>query len=129
MALSGTAVFDQLVEDFPKDAARWVLHLKWDGPKDVPLDQIDYSNKDSWHASKDPDHVAVMVKKIKSGEKKPIILVSRKGKKKLMVVDGHHRALAYLKLKLPARAYVAQVPDISGPWDEMHAAQDNGKSG
>lgn len=128
MALSGTAVYNQLLEDFPKDSARWVLHLKWDGPKDVPLDQIDYSNKDSWRASKDPDHVDLMRKKIKAGKKKPIILVRKPGKKKLVVVDGHHRALGYLELDKPARAYVAEVPG-NGPWDEMHAAQNNGKSG
>lgn len=128
MALSGTAVYDQLLEDFPKDSARWVLHLKWDGPKAVPLADIDYSNKSSWHASKDLDHVALMVRKIRAGKKKPIVLVRKSGKKKLMVVDGHHRALAYLKLGQPAVAYVADVPG-SGPWDEMHAAQNHGKSG
>jgi len=128
MALSGTAVYDQLLEDFPKDAARWVLHLKWDGPRDVPIADVDYSNKGSWHASKDPDHVALMVKKIKAGKKKPVVLVKKPGKKKLMVVDGHHRALAYLQLDEPLRAYVAKVPG-DGPWDEMHAAQTHGKSG
>lgn len=117
-------VYAQLAEDFPKDALEWIKSASWKGPVMVPLSQIDFSNRKAWKASKDPDHVAEFVQKIESGgQMKPIILVNEPNSKKLIIVDGHHRALAYEKLGRDALAFVATVGTEGGPWMNVHATQ------
>ena len=105
-------VFDQLLGDFPPDAARWVKRCSWSGPEDVPVDHIDFSKERRWRASREPEKVADFVHKIRAGFRKPIVLVARPdGKGKLRVADGHHRSLAYRKLGREAVAFVAQPAD------------------
>ncbi|HSB57963.1 MAG TPA: ParB N-terminal domain-containing protein, partial [Methyloceanibacter sp.] len=120
------AVYEQLIADFPPEAIEWAKSARWEGPVDVPLGQIDFSNRAAWGASGEPDKVATFADKISSGKMKPLVLVRVLGKKKLMIADGHHRALAYQRLGKPARAFIATVDAKSGPWDEMHAAQRSG---
>jgi len=118
-------VYDQLAEDFPEDAIKWVKSAVWDGPVRVPLKEIDFSNKENWRASKDIKHVEHFLKKIEDeGFAKPIVLINEPNKKKLMVADGHHRALAYQKLKEAPLAFVATVGSENGPWVSMHDEQD-----
>lgn len=96
--------------------------VKWQGPIEVDTDQIDYSNESTWKASSD-GKLDSFVEKIQKGVRKPIVLIKRPSKDKLMVADGHHRALAYRKLGMPAPAFVATVPTDDGPWNELHASQ------
>jgi hypothetical protein len=53
------------------------------------------------------------------------VLVNEPNNNKLIVVDGHHRLLAYEKLGQPAMAYIASVGTITGPWSTMHSSQRN----
>jgi hypothetical protein len=117
------SVYRQLAEDFPEDAIAWVRAASWTGPQDVPLVSIDYSNRDEWKASQEPERVQFFVEKIKAGDKKPIVLVNEPNNRKAIIVDGHHRALAYEKLGMPAYAYVADVGNVTGPWDVLHDSQ------
>lgn len=116
-------VDDQLHGDYDTAARQWIQSCHWTGPERVSLDRVDFSKKDSWRASKEPDRVKKFRKRILGGWEKPIILVDRPGKPRLMVADGHHRALAYLDADRPVLAYVAHVDRPEGPWDEFHDDQ------
>ena len=118
------AVYEQLAENFPPEAIGWVKGLRWTGPVSVPLENIDFSNQDSWAASSEPGRVDKTVRKIRAGKPvKPAILIERPGKDALMVADGHHRAEAAQRAGVPLRAYVAHPDKAIGPWDEMHSSQ------
>lgn len=118
------AVYQQLEDDFEPEAIEWVKRAKWEGPIDVPLDQIDFSNKDAWRASGHGKKVDKFAKKIDGGFKKPVILIARPDGGKYRVADGHHRTLAYQKLNKPVRAYVAHVgADDYAAAMEMHSSQ------
>jgi 8-oxo-dGTP pyrophosphatase MutT (NUDIX family) len=120
-------VYQQLLGDFPADKVRWVLALHWTGPQVVPLDQVDFSNEDSWAASHDPKRVGKFAKKIRAGKKvKPAILIDRPGHPQALVADGHHRAKAYRLEGRGVYAYVAHPRENLGPWDELHASQIHG---
>ena len=116
------SVYAQLLEDFPPEAIAWVRAAPWTGPGEVPLDEIDFSNAAEWQATDEPERVQFFVDRIQAGNRKPIILVNEPNNEKLIVIDGHHRLLAYQQLGEPVNAYVAHVTSVSGPWDEMHAA-------
>jgi hypothetical protein len=118
-------VVDQLREDYPDRALDWLDDYDWT-LKDVPLSQIDFSNSANWQAAKEPDKVALFAKKISKGKMKPVLLVRPKGDDKYIVVDGHHRSMAAQRLGIPVRAWTADVPSKTGPWDEMHAQQFHG---
>jgi phage-related protein (TIGR01555 family) len=121
------AVYDQLLEDYPATSLGWILSGHWEGPKAIATKDIDTANSDQWQASKDP--LDSYEEKIKAGKLKPAILVKLPGKKKLYVVDGHHRMLASAKLKRPLMAYVATVHTLHGPWEALHSMQSkSGKS-
>lgn len=116
----------QLQEDYPDDALGWVKAAKWWGPRSVPLDEIDFSKRDSWMASK--DDLSKYVEDIQNGKKKPIILVDIPGRSKYLCVDGHHRLLAYERMGKSALAYCATVSHKEGPWDEFHSQQKHAPS-
>lgn len=113
----------QLAPDFPPSALAWIDTAKWEGPVKVPLAQIDFSNAATWSATDNGPKVAKFARKIGDGKMKPLVLVRRPGSDRLMVADGHHRALAYRQLGQDPPAYVATVATAAGPWDTMHAAQ------
>lgn len=118
-------IYKQESEDFPKKSIKWILskNVKW-AERTVPLSQIDFSNAKNWPAYKNEAHVQEFVKLIKDkGYDKPVILVRSSGTDKLLVIDGHHRALAYRKLRKPVHAYVGTVDKAHGPWDKMHDVQ------
>lgn len=116
-------VYDQLLDDYPPKAVNWVKTVQWDGPKVVPLSDLDFSNADSWNATGEPAKVAKFADKISAGQLKPILVVQKPGNGKLVIIDGHHRSLAYKKLGRDPLAWVGTVPAGTGPWDEMHASQ------
>lgn len=116
-------VYRQLLEDYPPGALEWVRAAHWQGPMRVPLDRIDFSHADTWQADHESGKVDLFAGKIRAGKMKPIVLVRGPNNPKLIVIDGHHRALAYRKLGSPARAYVATVGTATGPWDTMHDQQ------
>lgn len=113
-------VFNQLAEDFPEEALQWVRAAVWEGPLDVPLDSIDFSGSDTWAASTD----APRDQPFDAETTKPIVLVNEPNQNKLIIVDGHHRALAARTQNVPSiRAFVAHVTTVTGPWDELHTLQ------
>lgn len=121
-------VYAQLAEDYPASALDWVLHTVWDGPQMVPLAQIDMSGKSTWRASHEPEKVGMFADKIqhkqgKGKQIKPVVLVRTPGAAKNVVIDGHHRTLAYAQLKGPVWAYVGHVSHTTGPWDSLHDYQ------
>ena len=128
---TGEDVARQLSADYPPDSLGWVKKLTWDGPKEIPLDTVDFSNKKNWNAWHEPARVSKFAAKIhkraKQGRRiKPVVLVDTPAtdpSTNLKVIDGHHRSLAYQKLGKPVWGYVAKTPKTVGPWDEFHAAQ------
>jgi phage-related protein (TIGR01555 family) len=129
------AVFQQLLDDYPASHLGWVLAAHWDGPLEVPTEDIDSSNRAQWRASHDgtsesfKQKVGLALKGDPEGIRKPAVLVKVPGESKLRIVDGHHRYLAHEALGAPLLAYVAEVHVKNGPWDELHTAQKKGKSG
>lgn len=123
------AVRRQLLEDFPPEAIAWIDQATWEGPEEVPLDRVDFSNKSTWAASHEPEQVEKFKRLISKGKRKPVILVKKPGDEKMKITDGHHRSLGYEALDQPLFAYVATVPRRDGPWDQMHASQERGPSG
>lgn len=121
-------VYRQLAEDYPTQAIGWVKEHNWTGPVRVPTDQIDYSNRNDWQASREQPKIAIFKKKINAGSMKPMILIKKPNNPQYVVVDGHHRAIAYDELGKPANAYVTHVSSTAGPWDIMHQQQDHSLS-
>jgi hypothetical protein len=125
--VAATDIYEMVQEDYRKADIQWILAVPWIGPREVPLASIDFSNKDRWQASQpeDADHVKKFVDKLKRGEQlKPVILVSNPSNDaKMLIVDGHHRGLAYLKMGMPVVAYIGQVGSDTGDWTLMHDSQ------
>jgi SPP1 gp7 family putative phage head morphogenesis protein len=120
-------VLRQLARNFDLKGLGWVLATKWSGPQDVPLEEIDFGDEDSWAAHHQDDRVQHFVDKIRAGEHvNPAILVrTPRGTGKLKIVDGHHRVMAWQQLKRPVTAYIGDVPRDTGPWDETHLYQEH----
>jgi hypothetical protein len=117
------AVYQQLAEDFPKRWIEWVRSAKWEGPIDVPLESIDFVHRKTWTAQPDDKKVKRFMGDIKNDAVKPAILVNEPDNNKMVIADGHHRALAAQELRVPVKAYVATVSAVRGPWDSMHSNQ------
>lgn len=121
------AVFDQLTEDYPKKSVDWVHKIPWKGPVKVPLKSVDFEEKNSWKAEKEPERVDIFKKRIKTAQKKhegikPVVMIQRPDKT-AMVMDGHHRAIAYRELNLPVYAWLGYPGKSKGPWDKVHDYQ------
>jgi len=123
-------IYDLVSDDYRTKDIEWILSVPWLGPVEVPLTSIDSTNKDRWQASQpeDADHVQHFLDKLQAGEQlKPIILVNNPSNdSKMLIVDGHHRFLAYLMAGVPAVAYVGQVGSHMGDWTLMHDSQKGG---
>lgn len=127
---TSSIVYNMLLEDYDPDAIEWIKSAHIEGPMLVPLESIDFSNRAEWEASQNTDHVDDFVDEIENkGYVKPILLVNEPNDKKLIIVDGHHRSLAYRKLKRDPMAYIATVGTVGGPWDDLHSEQHEGKIG
>ncbi len=116
-------VINQLSEDYPPNSLNWVKEAKWEGPERIDIKDVDYSNYKNWQAHHEPKKVKKFEKKISKGKKKPVILVKTPKNKKYIVIDGHHRALAYRNLDEPLVAWVGHTKSEDGPWDTFHAKQ------
>ena len=131
---SGREVARQLSADYPENSLGWVKQLHWQGPQEIPLDQVDYSHKKSWNAAKQPNRIAQIADKIAGRVKqnrriKPVVVVDTPDTERgtnYKIIDGHHRALAYQKLSQPLWGYVARTPSTDGPWLEFHTKQQHG---
>lgn len=123
--IDANTVYSQLAEDYKPKDIEFIKHIPWTGPQEVPLSSIDFSNKDNWQASSDPNEIQRFVDKITNDNyDKPIILFNNPSNdNKFQIGDGHHRALAYLQLGQPIPAYIGQIGSDSGPWDRMHNKQ------
>jgi len=115
-------------QKFPEKALSWVDDARWIGPVNVPLDRIDFSGEDSWAASHDKATVKRYAKDIKhgTGHAHPVILVQSPASPKAVIIDGHHRTLAYRKLGRPVKAYVGQVDKVTPEIAETHSYQAGG---
>lgn len=127
------AVFDQLTEDYPKKAVDWVHNVEWKGPKKIPLGNIDFKEKNTWKAEKEPEKVSIFKQRIRAAEKKhegikPVVMIQRPDKT-TMIMDGHHRAIAYRELDKPVYAWVGYPGKSKGPWDTVHDYQFKPDSG
>ena len=109
-------------KDFPLAAIGWVKDTPLQGPQQVPLDQVDMSDRDQWDASREPGKVAKIGRKmrraLKKGQQpKPAVLVRWPGSDKDVIVDGHHHVLA---AEMDGQhfiwAYVGHVPQEQGDW-------------
>lgn len=119
---AGAKVFEQQAQDYPPAAMAWMHHADWKGPVSVPLDHIRPQLK--WMDGADPDHVADFAKKLRKGRKvKPVLLVKTPSSQQLLLVDGHHRYLAYAELDEPVRGYIGTVDTDHGDWEQMHDFQ------
>lgn len=119
-----TVVAERMSHNFRPEGYAWVGDATWTGPRDVPLDEVDFSNEARWAAHHEAPAVDRFVARLRAGEElHPVIMVDTPGDPKLKVVDGHHRVVAYQRLNRPVTAYVGRVPTVIGPWDEAHSFQ------
>jgi len=120
-------VMNQMRHNYPEKALGWMATARWIGPIEVPQDRIDYDDVDSWAASHQGARVKEFAKQIKKGKghTHPVVAVQEPGENRVKVIDGHHRTLAYQRLKKPIRAYVGFVDSDGGPWDQTHVYQEN----
>ena len=115
-------VRDQLQRDYPDGALTWLEDLTWQGPVQVPLRQISWSNAKAWAAAKSPQKVARFAGRMRSGWHKPIVLV-RTPNGQVTPVDGHTRLLAARSNQQPVTAWVGTAKTDHGPWEQAHARQ------
>jgi len=121
-------VYQQMLRKFPPDSIAWVRQVRWSGPAQVPLSDIDSTGRDSWRASHEPAGVEEHRRKEASGTARPIVLVQPPGGRKT-IVDGHHRFLgAEQNGQSAILAWTASVPAATGPWTETHSSQKGGPS-
>ena len=131
--IDSQTVYNQLSDDYKEKDIQWVLHIPWIGPVEVPINSIDFSNKDNWQAAQpeDQEHVDMFADKMKNDNyTKPVILVNNPSNdNKMELVDGHHRSLAALQNNQPINAYIGQIGSDRGPWDVLHSQQKDSKEG
>lgn len=120
---SAEMVYKQLAKSYPTSAMSWVKKARWIGPVEVPLNEVDFSAKKTWSAYHETELVKSKIKKIKKGKRKPVVLVDAPKDKKYIIIDGHHRSLAYEKLGEPMVAFIGKVATEKGPWDTFHTKQ------
>jgi SPP1 gp7 family putative phage head morphogenesis protein len=112
----GERVYQQLLPDYPAHAIGWVRSAEWTGPVQVPVQQVNYT-PEKWAAGHEPAKVDEFKRKIKAQlaagrEPKPAVLIDRPDTDRgthLIVIDGHHHAMAYHELGEPIHAYVGKV--------------------
>jgi hypothetical protein len=119
---ASSAAYAQMAKSFPASAISWVKGATWQGPQQVPLDQVDMSDKAQWDASREPGKVAKIAAKMKrkagkGQQPKPAVLVRWPGSQKDVPVDGHHHILAAQQNgEHFIWAYVGHVDSERGPW-------------
>jgi ParB/Sulfiredoxin domain len=121
-------VYRTMLRDFPPEAVEWVRHAAWRGPVDVPLGDVDFSHERSWAAWRETGKVKLFRNKLKqkllkNRRLKPAILVKTPRNNQLIIIDGHHRAMASRQLGVPLYAFIGLVHKERGPWLQTHARQ------
>jgi 8-oxo-dGTP pyrophosphatase MutT (NUDIX family) len=95
---------------FPESALGWVRRAAWTGPTLVPWDRIDHDDEAKWAAAHQPAKVRQFVRDIKAGRHtNPSILFQPPGDGKVIVADGHHRAVARHSMGQDVLAYVGHI--------------------
>lgn len=129
------AVYSQLAGNFPPSAIAWVKDgTDWSGPKRVPVDQVDTADRDHWDASREPDQVNRMRRKLrkklaKGEHPKPLILVKTPGSDTYLIADGHHRFLAAeAEGQEFVWAFTGKTDADHGDWDTMAMSEDRDKA-
>jgi hypothetical protein len=122
-------VYDQLKEDYDEQYIQFVLSIPWEDQQEVPLTSFDFSNMNNWEAIDRKDKIEEFKKLIQeNGFAKPIIAVNQlHTNKKLVILDGHTRALSYKELNMPIVSYIGQVGNITKQMTAMQ--QKTGESG
>jgi 8-oxo-dGTP pyrophosphatase MutT (NUDIX family) len=120
-------VYSQLLGNYPPDSIQWVRSggVHWIGPVLVPADRVDIDDEESWSASHQGEAVDRFAEEIRdgTGHLNPVVMVQSPEKLKAIVVDGHHRYLAYRKLGQPVKAYVGLTDRVTRAMLETHSSQ------
>lgn len=124
----GEQAYRQMLEDYPPKALKWMRSAEWEGPRDVSLGELDFSHEKSWAAwredAKVKDFKRRMKKKLRQGDHlKPIVTVQTPENKQIIIIDGHHRALAAKELGVPVWSFIGHVKSETGPWLHTHNLQ------
>ena len=111
--------------NFPESALGWVKRSAWTGPQLVPWDRIDHDDEGKWAAAHQPAKVRQFVRDIKAGRKtNPSILFQPPGDGKVIVSDGHHRAVARHSMGQDVLAYVGHIrAQDREPAEQTHSFQ------
>lgn len=121
---SADVVYDQMTKNFPPEAIEWIKDAHWTGPVSVPSTLINLSSESKWAAAHESDKVHAFMERIREGDlPHPSVAVLEPGDPTVDLVDGHHRALAYMNLGLPVRMYIGRTHTSNGPWAETHSFQ------
>jgi 8-oxo-dGTP pyrophosphatase MutT (NUDIX family) len=120
-------VYSQLLENYPPDSIAWVKAkgIHWVGPVLIPTDRVDVDDEESWAASHQGAAVRRFARGIDNGtgHTHPVVMVQPSDNHKAIVIDGHHRFLAYRKLGRPVKAYVGYVDKVTPDMLETHTRQ------
>jgi 8-oxo-dGTP pyrophosphatase MutT (NUDIX family) len=96
--------------NFPEKALGWVSRAAWTGPVLVPWERIDHDDDEKWAAAHQPAKVRQFTRDIKAGRQtNPSILFQPPGDGKVIVADGHHRAVARHSMGQDVLAYVGHI--------------------
>jgi hypothetical protein len=119
----------QLARDYPPGALGWVDGITWTPqPVIVALRQVDMAGGDTaaWAAAKrDKPKIAEFIARLRSGVRKPVVLIRHPGSPLLYAADGHTRLLACQAIGQPATAWVGTAKTDTGGWTEVHARKKN----
>jgi 8-oxo-dGTP pyrophosphatase MutT (NUDIX family) len=110
---------------FPEKALGWVRRAAWTGPVLVPWERIDHDDQEKWAAAHQPAKVRQFARDIKAGKRtNPSILFQPPGDGKVIVADGHHRAVARHSMGQDVLAYVAHIrPGDREAAEQTHSFQ------
>jgi hypothetical protein len=125
--VDATHVYENLLANYPPHAISWVKTMPWIGPVNVPLDSIDWDGQKTWAASHQTKRVKKFRARIRGAGKdvNPVTLVQVPGNDKRVIIDGHHRALAFKAENKPVKAYIGTAPSDNSddPWFKSHDFQ------
>jgi SPP1 gp7 family putative phage head morphogenesis protein len=117
---AGDKVYRQLLADYPPAAIAWVREAEWTGPVRVPFSQVNYT-PEKWQARHEQGKVTRFRDKIRrqlaAGKMtRPVVMIDRPDTGRgthLVVIDGHHRTIAFHQLGEPVVAWVGKVPSMA----------------
>lgn len=103
-------VFTQMEENYPPGSIAWIKEVKWRGPLEVPLGDIDWDSLNAWAAHHQMAKVEHFMRLLADRQQvNPAVGIIRPGERRVRIVDGHHRSLACRHLGWPSRMYVGWV--------------------